>query len=410
MKKILIWDYEIPLKDSGGPSGYLNNIYNYIQTYHPTDSIYFLSDLIESTKSEPDVNIIKEKGHKSMKKYLGRLIPQSLKKIVPFIKHISSWKPYDFLPRLKPTFDYRDFDIIHFHISYHLYVFNDVLRKENRNCLFLLTTHCPQPLAHELVEGMSPWKWLANYIRPKLEKKESLAWNHANYIIFPVPESIDVYKSNPYLKDYIEKKGSKFRFCATGISENYHKKHLDIRTMLNIPKDAFIVSYIGRHNEIKGFSELKKIGEKTLNTNDNIYFVIAGKEEPIRGLNHNRWIELGWIDYGNDLMEQSDLFILPNKDTYFDLIALEALRVGVPILMTQTGGNLYFQKNFHSSGLNFYPYGNNIGAAEEILKVYKQKLDGKLGISRKENKKLFSSRFTTKSFVTNYLKICGSLV
>lgn len=409
MKKILIWDYEIPLKDSGGPSGYLNNIYSHLQIYHSSHGIYFLSDLIESPEPSLNGNIKSQARHKSIKTNVSRLIPHKLKKVVQLFKHISSWKPCDCLPKLRHPFEYKDFDIIHFHFSYHLYIFNNILRKGNFSGLFLLTTHCPQPLSHELIDVLSPFGWLSNYFRPKLEKKERLAWEYADYFVFPVPDAINVYKSNKQLKDFIENNTSKFRFCPTGISENFPRKGIDIRKSLNIPEDAFIVSYIGRHNEIKGYSELKIIGENVLNINKNIFFVVAGKEEPIKGLKHERWIELGWINFGNELMEQSDLFILPNKDTYFDLIALEALRVGVPILMTSTGGNRYFEKKFKTSGLLFYPYGNNTMAEEMILEVYKKKYTHGLNSIRNENRDLYSKCFTTKTFLSNYLKICNSI-
>ncbi len=52
-----------------------------------------------------------------------------------------------------------------------------------------------------------------------------------------------------------------------------------------------MVSYVGRHNEIKGYADLKKMGEKLLN-NQNTYFLIAGKEEPMDWIIHTglRWV------------------------------------------------------------------------------------------------------------------------
>ena len=40
-KKILIWDKHIPLKNTGGPSGYLYNIYSFIKESNNYECIDF---------------------------------------------------------------------------------------------------------------------------------------------------------------------------------------------------------------------------------------------------------------------------------------------------------------------------------------------------------------------------------
>lgn len=92
------------------------------------------------------------------------------------------------------------------------------------------------------------------------------------------------------------RKNKKILYLPTGIvgcsaritRDEYRKKY-------HIPEDAFVVSYVGRHNEIKGYADLKKMGEELLN-NQNIYFLIAGKEEPMKGLDNSHWIEVGWTN------------------------------------------------------------------------------------------------------------------
>ena len=50
MKKILIWDYRIPLRNSGGPSGYLYQIKQQLLS-EPTDQIHFLSEYVQETET-----------------------------------------------------------------------------------------------------------------------------------------------------------------------------------------------------------------------------------------------------------------------------------------------------------------------------------------------------------------------
>ena len=63
------------------------------------------------------------------------------------------------------------------------------------------------------------------------------------------------------------------------------------------------------------------MGEKLFN-NQNTYFLIAGKEEPMKGLDNSHWIEVGWTNDPHSLIAASDVFVLPNHETYFDLVFL----------------------------------------------------------------------------------------
>ena len=42
----------------------------------------------------------------------------------------------------------------------------------------------------------------------------------------------------------------------------------EMRKKYGIPQDAFVISYVGRHNEIKGYDALKEIGKHLLDAND----------------------------------------------------------------------------------------------------------------------------------------------
>ena len=137
-------------------------------------------------------------------------------------------------------------------------------------------------------------------------------------------------------------KKKKHRYMPTGIVGCKAKVNReDFRKKYGIPDNAFVISYAGRHNEIKGYADLKKLGEKLL-ADKNVYFLIAGKEEPMTGLKNDHWIEVGWTNDPHSLIAASDVFVLPNHETYFDLILLEVLSLGVPVVMSRTGGNKYF--------------------------------------------------------------------
>ena len=181
------------------------------------------------------------------------------------------------------------------------------------------------------------------------------------------------------------------------------------RKELGIDESKILICYIGRHNEIKGYDALKLFAERILEKDDRFVFVIAGKEEPLKGLKHKNWIELGWINYGNRLVAGSDLFILPNKETYFDLVALEVMREGTPIFMTDTGGNKYFKEFGEEYGFYFYQYGDLDEQEEVFSRIVSEIAAKKIALKSKKIRTLFEEKFTIKQYIERYSNLILSI-
>ena len=110
---------------------------------------------------------------------------------------------------------------------------------------------------------------------------------------------------------------------------------------------------------------------------------------------------MGWVNYASKLISNCDLFILPNKETYFDLVALEVLRAGTPILLTLTGGNKFLVEctNTESAGILAYNRGNIDEAVSRIREIKKSLLP----VMGKNNRELWAKYFTLGTFMENYL-------
>ena len=89
---------------------------------------------------------------------------------------------------------------------------------------------------------------------------------------------------------------------------------------------------------MKGYDRVIRIFEKL----ENVTVVCCGKEGAIRSPKSENWIEIGWTDDPFSYVCASDLFILPNRETYFDLALLETLSIGKTMLLSRTGGNKVF--------------------------------------------------------------------
>ena len=107
----------------------------------------------------------------------------------------------------------------------------------------------------------------------------------------------------------------------------------------------------------------------------------------------------------HSLIAASDVFVLPNHETYFDLILLEVLSLGVPVVMSRTGGNKYFEQ-FKQPGLKFYDTLEE--AQDRILDIKKMPVDelcdAKAGIIE-----MFNNEFTVEKFAKNYINIISEI-
>lgn len=385
--KVLEFFEKEDLKPVGGPAGYLYNLNQQLEKDNNKE-IYF----------------IEKKDAKSVKSYLKDLLKKN-KKLYDYlykkrnknrvIRDVNSGKYIS-------NIDLSQYDIIHFHGSLSMYMVKDSLNDYKGIVIF--TTHSPKVSYKEIIEDNT---LKSDYLKHKreyddLKKIDEYAFNRADYIMLPVEEAEECYYNtwNDY-KEIKEKNKHKYFYIPTGldpflVSETKN----ETREKYSIPKDAFVICYVGRHNEVKGYDKLKLFGKKILNDPKfkNVYFLIGGKEEPIKGLDHERWIEIGWTNQPHELINSSDLFILPNKETYFDLILLEIMCIGKPVFLTNTGGNKYLKK-FKDSGLIYYNY-DNFKESLELLKDTINRTDlEELGI---KNKQIFNKNFTIEQFAKKY--------
>jgi glycosyltransferase involved in cell wall biosynthesis len=101
-----------------------------------------------------------------------------------------------------------------------------------------------------------------------------------------------------------------------------------------------VVSFMGRHNEVKGYDVFRAAATKLLAEREDVTILVAGAPNPlIEAPQDPRWIELGWYSYPGDVLAASDVFVLPNRMTYFDLVLIEAIGMKTLVVASATGGN-----------------------------------------------------------------------
>ncbi len=175
---------------------------------------------------------------------------------------------------------------------------------------------------------------------------EYQAFRFADFIVFPCDQEEESYiHAWKGFQKFKSKNKHKFKYLLTGtFPRKASIQKYEVRSKYGISNGTFLLSYVGRHEKIKGYDLLKRIGMKIFSKDDNVSFIIAGKESPLKGLNSKKWIEVGWTSDPHSIIAASDLFVLPNRETYFDLILLEVLSLGKLVLVSKTGGNKFFDR------------------------------------------------------------------
>lgn len=380
MKVLIYWDIN-QLKPTGGPSGYLYNLYNGLDA---DSNIFFL----DSNKSKTSL-LKRIKLPQFIIRYLKDLaMRRRVKKILSQVNGSEN----------NPLLGY---DIIHFHFTGDLYQCRHLLEKFSGKVI--LTSHCPKAQHLEIMEDMITKRELRTHkkLYKQLECVDEYAFKRADYLVFPCQ-----WAEEPYLHtwDFYSKNSSGFdkkkRYIPTGIiGATINKTKEDIRNSCGIPSNAFVISYVGRHSQVKGYDTFLKLWEH-FKDNPNIYFLVCGAPGDFVYPKSNRWIEIGWTNTPMDYVHASDLFVLPNKETYFDLVLLEVLSIGQLIICSKTGGNKYFER-FDNSGIFFY---DNLSHLFETTEMVLAMSDEEKNRYQDLNKTIFEKHFTVKKFAKDYLQ------
>lgn len=384
MKKVLIYHNVANIKPVGGSSGYLYNLG--IENNEKIENIKFT--YIDRKIFSKD----------NLKKQYNKL-PNIIKNIYRIIVRT---KEYYLINRgVNLSFHLKEFDAIHFHNCFELYSCRKQL--DTYKGKIILTIHSPKPPFLEVKEDSFTYfercffqKRIDNY-----EKMTEFAFNRANCIIFP-----SVYAEESYYKlwnkysNIKSKNKEKYQYLYTGAKPCFVKtSRKDIRDKYGIPQDAFVISFVGRHNKVKGYDRLKKILTLLWKKENGIYCLNAGNEGPIYALKDIRWKEVGWTNDPYSIVNAADLFILPNRETYFDLVLLEILSLGQIVLASNTGGNKEFVNN---KGVLLF--NTDEEAMEKIEKISKMSQQERNEM-RNANSLLFAEKFTNVIFRKAYVDL-----
>ena len=331
----------------------------------------------------------------------------TLKRIVPkFVKDARRLHNLLALPdkSLPPKVDYSAYECLHFHSTEDLFLHRKAL--ESYEGKVILTSHSPCVYHQELIARLN-----LRDARRKADELRSVAcldeyaFQRADWVVFPCSEAEEPYFHT--WKEYSSiRNEAKLRYLLTGTQRCSAKVGRgQVRSRYNIPEDAFVLCYVGRHNSIKGYDALKEVVLPLLDADERVWVVAAGKVGPLLPPNHKRWVEVGWTSDPHSIVAASDVFVLPNRETFFDLVLLEVLSLGVPIVATKTGGNKFFER-FNTPGIQLYSDSSELLAAVSLIR--NMSVEARQSVAE-ANKRLFEDTFTCSHFARRYSALIGGL-
>ncbi len=375
---------------AGGPTGYLANLRMGLDRTDEADGIDIL---IERTA--------KPSGYSHAA--VGSHTIQELKNLIDYYKNIDGIK-LDPL-KSKKILSYNA-QAIHAHTAIEaVRLINH--RKEYGGGAIFFTSHCPESSGKEVADVWRDRAYpaeLTNELESAARVIEAIAFRYSDVWVFPSKEAMEPY----YLtvpQFYQWERDKDVRFIETGAMEiKSSLSREEARSKWGLTGKR-VVAFIGRHNEVKGYDLLKSVGLSLLEKHDDVVILVGGKLDGLPSVKHERWVEIGWYPHPADLLNACDLYVLPNRMTYFDLILLEALSVGVPILVSNTGGNKTVHKTTNGAVELFEP--NDVAFLNAIEAVLWD--DEKLLSMRSRSRKAYLEHYTPATFASNYRKLIGQI-
>lgn len=164
-----------------------------------------------------------------------------------------------------------------------------------------------------------------------------------------------------------------------------------------------IISYVGRYHSDKGFNVFLEISALVKEQIEDVNICCAGYGNLESDIDNKVIRNLGWRKDIAEILAASDLVIVPNNHSYFDLVILEALSVGTPVVTTNIGGHRFYStKDYGVKTFNIHKTNDALIQIQNILKNLERE---KMAARRS-----YDEIFNIKSFVKRHIELAHDLL
>lgn len=415
LNHVIYYEWYLDIR-AGGPTGYLANLLDGLNRIENNINPMIFFDTIpkqlpavepvlnHSIKSIHDFFYKNEKRKTFYINYISRYQEQKYIDYCNFLNNIENMYCNS---ELFKKINMNNTKTIHVHtIGDAVKLKNSLNKIGNRSTKIMLTCHTPEAPSDEyfkayLEEGHNLKR--ATTVKHLWKNIEKKAFESADILVFPSVESMEPLSLT--MDGFTEiQKNKDIRFLPSGakaLKSSLTKKEAKKKYGV---EGKFVIGYVGRHNEIKGYDILKSAAEKILQVDKNICFLIGGSQgKTFKPLNDKNWIEAGWVNPA-DLFMALDAFVLPNRMTYFDLVLLEVMSMGVPIIASNTGGNKSVQET--TNALTLY---NDVSELVQTILNIKSKNPVELQQMSQKVYSAYMTNYIPEIFAKNYLNLINQI-
>lgn len=294
--------------------------------------------------------------------------------------------------------------VIHAHDPISLYYFRKNTAKK------ILTMHFKGGYVREMIDNGS-LREVALKSEEDLKKYEDTTFQAANIVTFPSSAAMRLYFAN----NNVEPDQSKIRVVYNGVDiDNIINTKFNISELKNIGIPIHknyivnIAQHIKQKNIIGLLKALKNIKEKY---DRNIYLINIGDGPDTHlyldyinqhGLKDNVKF-IGKVDnrIALQVIKKSKCFVLLSYNVVFDLVVLEALACGIPVIVSNEGGNREVIQN----GINGYLVDPN--NEHEIIDAICSNDKIKISQNALKSVKRFSVQEMVKNYQNIYYELCN---
>jgi len=352
---IIYYEWHTDIR-AGGPTGYLANLQDGINRIENSVQPQIFFDT--AAKQQPD-RIPEPKGvhrwfqaffsreERRKRFYINHISRSSRRGHENYVRFLSNSSSMECMPELFGKIDLERTKTIHVHtVGDAVKVKNSLEKAGAGHIKLMLTSHTPEAASQEYYNGYLEQQHSitrAQEIRRLWQQVERRAFEASDILVFPSKEAMEPLQLTMDGFDRLIS-GKDIRFVPSGVkklSSAWSKEEAKKKYGL---EGKFLVGYVGRHNAVKGYDILQRAAKIVWKKQRDICFLIGGVQgNAFRPLDHKGWIEAGWVDPA-DLFQALDVFVLPNRMTYFDLVLLEVMSMGIPAIASDTGGNRTVQE------------------------------------------------------------------
>ena len=288
-----------------------------------------------------------------------------------------------------------NFDIVHTHVSGHLYVLITGIVSKLKGWKHIHTTHCP---------------WTDKFRRKLLQPflfLNDLIFNKLSFNLIDTVVSITPWEVDTYLSKYTSK--NKIKVIPNGMDPILFKKITPNNFKEKNKIKNKLVLFFSRLNETKGPEVLAKAAIEITKERKDISFVWVGpdegKAEEVTNLikNYSNMQYLGPIRGKENIAEMyqaSDVYCLPSYREGLPLTLFEAYASALPVVASPCNGIPYeLKENVNGFLVN---YGDVFNLKKRLLEV----LDNKKLADKFSKNNLEKSKNYTWDIITNrYLEV-----